>query len=199
MTQKRIVVAITGASGVIYGIHLLKALLAQPIHVFLTLSDAGKKVLAHENGYPGGDFKEFLFKQGVSLHQDAALNLYEPDNLFAPPASGSFRHHGMVIAPCSMKTLGAIAAGIAEGLIHRAADVTLKEKRPLILLTRETPLNLIHLKNMLTAAQAGAAIMPACPGFYGKANTVDELVDGLAARILDHLGIEQMISKEWGI
>ncbi|MBU1162575.1 MAG: UbiX family flavin prenyltransferase, partial [Proteobacteria bacterium] len=153
--NKKIVVAICGASGSIYGIRLLKALLKNPINIYLIISNAGYKVLEHETGYRGESFSSFLKDKGVVIHNNAVLNIYEQDDFFAPPASGSFRNDGMVIVPCSMKTLGAIAAGIADNLIHRAADVNLKEKRLLILLPRETPLNLIHLKNMYMAAKAG--------------------------------------------
>ncbi|HAO22644.1 MAG TPA: aromatic acid decarboxylase, partial [Desulfobacteraceae bacterium] len=104
--KQKLVVAITGASGVIYGIRLLKAILSMPISVYLVISAAGRQVLTHETGYDGADIKEFLHLQGIVFHKDARLNAYSPDDLFAPPASGSFRHDGMVIAPCSMKTLG---------------------------------------------------------------------------------------------
>jgi len=195
--NKKIVVAICGASGVIYGIRILKALLEKPVEVYLSVSNAGWQVLMHETAYKGEDFGEFLRGQDSIFHADARLKYYEPDDLFAPPASGSFLHQGMIIAPCSMKTLGAIASGISDGLIHRAADVCLKEKRPLILLTRETPLNLIHIENMHKAAMAGATIMPPCPSFYTKPETILDMVDATAARVLDQLHIH-MAMKRWG-
>jgi 4-hydroxy-3-polyprenylbenzoate decarboxylase len=196
--QKTFIVAVCGASGAIYGIRLLKALLAEPARVLLTVSSAGFQVLSHETGYGGEDLREFLEREGVTFNPQATLDIYDKDNLFAPPASGSFRHDGMVIAPCSMNTMGAIASGLAGDLIHRAADVALKEKRPLILVTRETPLNPIHLKNMHTLAIAGATIMPACPGFYGAPQTIPELVDTVIARILDHLKIPHCLINRWG-
>jgi len=196
--NKKMVVAICGASGSIYGIRLLKALLKNPINIYLIISNAGYKVLEHEIGYKGESFLSFLKDKGVVIHNDADLNIYDQDDFFAPPASGSFRNDGMVIAPCSMKTLGAIASGIADNLIHRAADVNLKEKRPLILLPRETPLNLIHLKNMYVTAKAGATIMPPSPSFYSNPQNISDLVDTVIARVLDHLKIEHDLVKEWG-
>ncbi|MEA3415540.1 MAG: flavin prenyltransferase UbiX [Thermodesulfobacteriota bacterium] len=196
--NKRIIVAICGASGSIYGIRLLKALLNKPVNIYLIISNVGYKVLEHETGYKGESFSSFLKDKGVVIHNDADLNIYEQDDFFAPPASGSFRNDGMVIAPCSMKTLAAIASGMADNLIHRAADVSLKEKRPLILLPRETPLNIIHIKNMYKAAMSGATIMPPSPSFYSNPKSISDLVDTVIARVLDHLKIEHVLSKEWG-
>jgi 4-hydroxy-3-polyprenylbenzoate decarboxylase len=196
--NKKIIVAICGASGSIYGIRLLKALLNKPVNIYLIISKAGMKVLEHETSYKGESFSSFLKDKGVVIHKDAGLNIYKHDDFFAPPASGSFKNNGMVIAPCSMKTLAAIASGVADNLIHRAADVNLKEKRPLILLPRETPLNIIHLKNMYMAAKAGATIMPPSPSFYSNPKSISDLVDTVIARVLDHLKIEQDIVKEWG-
>jgi len=196
--NKKIVVAICGASGSIYGIRLLKALLKNPIKIYLIISSAGYKVLEHETGYKEKSFSSFLKDKGITFNKKAQLYTYNQDDFFAPPASGSFRNNGMVIAPCSMKTLGAIAAGIADNLIHRAADVNLKEKRPLILLPRETPLNIIHLKNMYVTAKAGATIMPPSPSFYSNPESISDLVDSVIARVLDHLKIEHNLVKEWG-
>ncbi|MDO9567392.1 MAG: flavin prenyltransferase UbiX [Candidatus Desulfaltia sp.] len=196
--NKKIIVAICGASGSIYGIRLLKALLNKPVNIYLIISNAGYKVLDHETGYSGESFSSFLKDKGVVIHNDADLNIYEQDDFFAPPASGSFKNDGMVIAPCSMKTLAAIASGVADNLIHRAADVSLKEKRPLILLPRETPLSIIHLKNMYMAAKAGATIMPPSPSFYSNPKNISDLVDTVIARVLDHLKIEHDIVKQWG-
>ncbi len=196
--NKRIIVAICGASGSIYGIQLLKALLSKPVNIYLIISNAGMEILKYENSYSGKDLTSFLKDKGGVIHKNAVLNIYEQDDFFAPPASGSFRHDGMVIAPCSMKTLAAIASGMADNLIHRAADVSLKEKRPLILLPRETPLSVIHIKNMHKAAMSGATIMPPSPSFYFNPKTISDLVDTVIARVLDHLKIEHDLFREWG-
>ncbi len=198
-TNKQLVVAMCGASGSIYGVRLLKALVEQPVSVYLLLSDAGRIVLQHEMACQGDEMAAFLKQQGVIFHEKAVLNVYDAGDFFAPPASGSFRHDGMVIAPCSMSTLAHIARGIADNLVHRAADVCLKEKRPLIVLPRETPLSLIHLKNMVSAAEAGCTIMPPAPSFYNRPQSLNDLVDTVIARVLDHLQIEQLLQPEWGI
>ncbi len=195
--KKKIVVAVTGASGSIYGLSLLKVLLNSPIDVFFVVSDAGKTVMEYETAYNGGSLKEFVLSQCRSVHKDANIYEAEVSDLSASFASGSFVCDSMVIAPCSMKSLGAIAHGISDGLILRAADVCLKEKRPLILLTRETPLSLIHLKNMCSAAAAGATIMPPCPGFYLNPKTIDDLVNTVVARVLDHLKITHLLADRW--
>ncbi len=182
----------------IYGIRLLKALLEKPVTVYVSVSSAGWQVLKHETDYDDEPFEAFLKAQGVQMDDKAQIHLHSADDLFAPPSSGSFRHDGMIIAPCSMKTLGTIAAGIADDLISRAADVCLKEKRPLVLLTRETPLNLIHLENMKTALLAGATIMPPCPSFYTRPETLLEIVDATVARMLDQIDIDTDLMKRWG-
>ena len=200
--KKKIVVAICGASGSIYGLRLLKALLSLPVSIYLIISKTGFKVLEHETNYKPGtrneDLAHFLKAYGITFHKDANVQIFDETNFFAPPASGSFVHSGMVIAPCSMKTLGAIASGIADNLIHRSADVCLKEKRPLIMLTRETPLSCVHLKNMHTATVSGATIMPPCPGFYFNPKTVEDLVDSIIARVLAHLKFEHNLIRQWG-
>ncbi|MFH1153101.1 MAG: flavin prenyltransferase UbiX [Pseudomonadota bacterium] len=194
------VVAMCGASGAIYGLQLLKALLERPCRVLCVISRAGYQVLEHETGFcrESGSFTDFLKFRGVKFHPDARFDLFGPDDVGAPPASGSFRHSGMVVAPCSMKTLAAIASGMADTLITRAADVALKEKRPLILLPRETPLNLIHLENMVRACRAGATIMPPSPSFYSGASGADGLADTVVARVLDHLGLDHDLVPRWG-
>jgi len=183
--NRKIVVALTGASGSAYGVRLVEALSSEGREVLLVVSRAGETVLELETGLSSRD----LLKPGVVL-------LHE-EEIAASIASGSFRTEGMVIAPCSMKTLTAVATGQAANLIQRAADVTLKEKRRLILVPRETPLNRIHLDNMLKAHDAGALIMPAMPAFYGKPGGIDDLVDSLTGRILDSLGIENNLATRW--
>ncbi|MDZ7667370.1 MAG: flavin prenyltransferase UbiX [Desulfotignum sp.] len=200
MTGSRtFVVAVTGASGVVYGVRLIKALLEQQMTVAAVLSNAGVKVLAHEMGYdPEIGFSRFLKAYGVQAEHLENLSVFSQDQIAAPPASGSFRHDGMVVVPCSMKTLAGAAAGYADNLITRACDVTLKERRPVILVPRETPMNLIHLENMVRLTRAGAVILPASPSFYSFPDTLDTLVDTVVARILDHLGVAQTLMPGWG-
>lgn len=196
MTQK-IIVAITGASGAVYGAVLVSELLQRQIEVHLIVSEYGAKVMAHELGISGPMLPFLQAEYGLVPHEFSVLKEHAPDNLFAPPASGSFRHSGMVIAPCSMKTLAAIAAGLADNLIVRSADVCLKEKRPLILLPRETPLSTIHLENMLKVARAGALLHPPVPAFYHRPETVRDIVNATVGRVLDHLGISHHLAAEW--
>jgi len=196
--KKRIVVAISGASGVIYGTTLIKELLTHPIDVHVIITQAGRKIMAHELNHTG-DVASFIKKDSTwSKHHEARLIKHEEDDFFAPPASGSFRHQGMVVVPCSMKTLSAIAAGHARNLLLRSADVCLKERRTLILVPRETPLSNIHIANMARASGAGAIILPPAPAFYFGPGTVQDMVDFVVGRILDQLGIEHELVKEWG-
>jgi len=178
--KKEIVVGVTGASGAIYARRLLEVL-CRDVKVHIIVSDVAGKIAAHE---------------GVSFE---GLNAtYHPnDKLFASIASGSHRYDGMVVIPCSSKTLAAIANGYTDNLITRAADVCIKEHRKCILVTREMPLSKIHLKNMLAAEEAGATIMPASPGFYHKPKKIDDLVDMVVARVLDHLDIEHNLIQRW--
>lgn len=198
MNQKKFIVALTGASGGIYGLRLISILMDFPADVFVLMSESGRKVLSHETDFSGGSMAAYLEKKGMARHESARILEVDADDFFAPMASGSFRHDGMVIAPCSMNSLAAIACGITDNLIHRAADVCLKEKRPLILMPRETPLSLIHLKNMVRAAEAGALIMPPMPGFYTRPQTIHDIVDAVVARVLDHLGLDHDLSARWG-
>lgn len=197
--KKTFVVALCGASGSLYGLRLLKALLERNTRIYMIISRAGKQVLAHETGYSGQPFDRFLTDRGVRISDNSELISIDEQDFFSPPASGSFRHDGMVICPCTMGTLASVACGTAGNLIHRAADVCLKEKRPLILVPRETPLNMIHMENMLKAAKAGATILPAMPSFYGRPVSIDELADTVVARILDHLDVAHDLVKPWGL
>ncbi len=194
-----IVVAISGASGAIYSVRLIKALIEVNTSLIVILSDAGIKVLAHEMGYdPRKPFVDFLKSYKIRLHPDTQIEVFLQDEIASAPASGSFIHSGMVVAPCSMKTLAAIAAGYADNLITRSADVCLKEERPLILLPRETPYNLIHLENMVRVKKAGAVVLAPNPSFYQSPKTIEDLVDTIVARILDHLKISHDILARWG-
>ena len=196
--KEKFVISICGASGSIYGIRLLKALLSKPFHIFLIISSAGYKVLEHETKFKKfSSFLEFLHSEGVIFHKEAALQILDANDIAGAPASGSFVHSGMAIAPCSMKTLAQISCGIADNLITRAADVALKEKRRLVLLPRETPFSLIHLNNMTKVLKAGATIIPPSPSFYSQPKTIEELVDTVVARVLDHLGVDNNLVKRW--
>jgi len=186
-TIRRILLAVTGASGVPYAETLARTLAAAPdIEPHIIISNAARTVMAVESD--------------TDPHALAALAhaAYADDDMAAPPASGSWVHHGMIICPCSMASLAAIASGLGTTLVHRAADVTLKEARPLVLVPRETPLSTVHLENMLRARRAGAHIVPACPGFYHRPACVQDLVDHLAARVLDLLAVHHDLSRRWG-
>jgi len=175
---KRFVLAITGASGIIYAKRLFDYLCTRAeIHV--VLSERGAELLHLELGLKPAYFS----RDNAQVHKNSKIN--------TSLASGSFRTDGMVIVPASMGTLGRIAAGVSSNLVERAADVTLKEKRKLIVVPRETPFSTIHLENLLRLDRAGALVMPASPGFYSHPESVDDLVDFMVARILDHLDIEQ--------
>ena len=186
-SKKRLVVALTGASGMPYALRMLETLgRTAAIETHCILSNAAKKVLALESDTTAETVAQLCH------------HVYPEEQIEAGPASGSWRHAGMIVCPCSMASLAAIANGLGTNLVHRAADVTLKEGRPLILVVRETPFNRVHLRNMLAASEAGAVVMPACPGFYHKPRTIDDLVDQLVARVLDQLGVEHELGKRWG-
>ena len=182
----RYVVAVTGASGMIYARELCRYFAARPdLELHAVISSAGEQVLSLELGLTSGD-----------LAPDAVW--HKVDDFTSALASGSFRARAMVVIPCTMGSMGAIAQGVGRNLIHRAGEVFLKEKRPLILVVRETPLSLIHLENLTRAAAAGATIFPACPGFYHRPQTLEELARQLVGRILDHLGLEHRLGPRWG-
>jgi len=181
----KILVGISGASGSIYGIRLLEELVKADNEVHLIVSEDAKKIIKYETNY---NYEKLKKKAGFS---------YKNSDMFASPASGSFKLDAMVIAPCSMKTLSAIANGYDDTLISRAASCCLKEERKLILVLRETPLDLPGIKNMLSAKQAGATILPAMPAFYHKPKNIDELVDFVVGKIMDQLRIEHSLFKRW--
>jgi len=186
-----VVVGLTGASGAIYGKRLVEALLQMGHHCHLVVSEAGTAVALHEldsdcaswpSTFEGGD----------------RLTLWSPADIFAPFCSGSSGPHGMAVVPCSMGTLGRIASGTSDSLLVRAADVCLKERLPLILAVRETPLNLIHIENMARVTRAGATVLPAAPGFYHRPADIDGLVDHLVGKVLDSLRIPHTLYQRWG-
>ena len=226
--RKTIVVALTGASGMVYAVRLVEVLMAAGCDVRLTISQASRAVLKQEldlnvdldqftpsmlrldQRTTSDDVKLQLIRTlaGISSEGSNVLSVasgeqgtttyHHVDDLTAPIASGSFVTHGMVVCPCSMGTLSAIVHGTSRNLIHRAADVHLKERRPLILVPRETPLSLVQLDNMRSAAAAGAVLLPAMPGFYHGVTGVGDLVDFVVGRICDQLGIENGLIRRWG-
>ena len=183
--MKPLVIAMTGATGAIYGIRLLQVLREKSIEVHLVLSTWAEKTIALETEY------------SVNEVQKLARRCYPLDDLSAPISSGSFPAEGMVVIPCSMKTLAAIVHGMSSNLIIRAADVMLKEKRRLILVPRETPLNLIHLRNLTLAAEAGAILLPPMTAFYFKPETIEDIVDHTVGKVLDLLGVENNLFARW--
>jgi 4-hydroxy-3-polyprenylbenzoate decarboxylase len=196
--NKRITLAWTGASGMQYGLRLLESLLAVDCRVDLLISQAARIVAKQELDLAlPGDSKE-LVAMLAGKFPGGELRVYGEKEWFAPAASGSNPADAMVVCPCTMGSLAAIAHGMADNLIERAADVMLKEKRPLILVARETPFSLIHLRNMTQLAEAGATILPANPGFYHRPETVGQVVDFVVARVLDQLGVPHDLMPRWG-
>ncbi len=181
----QIIVGISGASGVIYGIRLLKVLKSLNVKTHFIITEAGEKVIQLETGLTLNDLTTL------------ATYSYRIDDLASPISSGSFKTDGMVIVPCSMKTLAGIATGFSCNLLLRAADVTLKERRLLVLVPRETPFSIIHLKNMYELAQAGAIILPAIPGFYHNPKSIDDLVNQIVGKILDVFDLKHELYKRW--
>lgn len=182
----KILLCITGASGSIYGIRLLEELKKAGAEVHLIISEGAEKIITYETDYNIKDLTE------------TADFCYENSDLSSGPASGSYEMDAMVILPCSLKTLSAVANGYADNLISRSATCILKEGKKLIIVNRETPLDLIALKNMLSAKQAGAIILPAMPGFYHKPKKIEDLVDFIVGKVLDQLDIENNLFKRWG-
>ncbi|MBI4266286.1 MAG: UbiX family flavin prenyltransferase [Acidobacteria bacterium] len=181
----RLIVGISGATGVIYGIRLLERLREAGVETHLVISRWGGRTLLHETPYSRAQVETL------------AHEVYAPSDMGAAIASGSFQTAGMIVAPCSAKTLAAIAHGYGDSLIHRAADVVLKERRTLLLAVREAPLSAIHLENMLKLARMGAVILPPVPTFYHHPTTIDDIVDHSVARMLDHFGIQVPGAPRW--
>jgi flavin prenyltransferase len=201
--MKPYIVAITGASGSVYGLRLLEVLADQKVPVELVISDTAKIVMKEEMGIndvtqsnPGGWINP---TPGVGLVSEGSLLRYAHGfhDFTAPIASGSYPTEGMVVIPCSMGTLGAIASGLSQNLIHRAADCTIKEGRKLILVPRETPLSAIHLENMLKLARLGVKIVPPMPAFYSGQQKISDLVDFVVGKVLDQMGIQHMLYPRW--
>lgn len=194
MIQKRIAVAITGASGTQYGVRLTQVLLQEGHHVHLMISEAAWQVFYEELGWDTSN-REKILQEWMGWGD---LEYHTMRDFKAPIASGSYPADGMVVVPCSMGTLSSIAHGASRNLLERAADVMLKEGRTLILVPRETPLNQIHLENMLKLAQVGAKIIPAMPGFYHHPQTMEDLIDFVVGKVLDNLGVEHHLFRRWG-
>lgn len=198
--EKSITLAFTGASGAPYGLRLLENLLAAEYRVYLLISSAARVVLATEHGLKLPANPEAA-QQALVRHLACAadkLVVCGKDDWFSPVASGSAAPKKMVVCPCSAGSVAAIAHGMSDNLIERAADVVMKERGQLILVVRETPFSTLHLENMHKLSQLGVTIMPAAPGFYHQPKSIDDLVDFMVARILDHLGIEQALVPRWG-
>jgi 4-hydroxy-3-polyprenylbenzoate decarboxylase len=183
----QIIVGISGASGAVYAIRFLESLKDLNIRTHLVVTAAGERTIELETGLTKNEL--------IAM----ATHHYEVDDLTSAISSGSFPTDGMVVVPCSMKTLAGIASGYSSNLLLRAADVTLKERKPLVLVPRETPMNLVHLENMCRAARAGAIILPAMPGFYHKPKSIDDLVNHLVGKVLDVFHIEHRMYKRWGM
>jgi 4-hydroxy-3-polyprenylbenzoate decarboxylase len=183
--KKRVVVALTGASGVSYGIKLLEILNKMSVETYLIMTPAASITIKAETNFK------------PSYLEKLASRTFRFNDIAAPISSGSFHFDAMVVVPCSMHTLGAIATGTADNLVTRSAEVALKERRTLILVPRETPMTLIHLENMVRASQAGAIILPAMPAFYHKPKNIDDILNHLVGKILDMLGIEHHLFKRW--
>lgn len=191
--KRKVVLGITGASGVIYGLRSLTKLAYIVDEIYVIASKNVPSVMAIELPESSKSIEEFVL---TLKDARAKIRICDPASYFESPASGSFSHSGMLVAPCSMGTLGRIASGVSDDLMCRAADVCLKERRKLVLMARETPLSLIHLRNMVTVTEAGAVVLPAVPSFYHPANTVDELMDTVVNRAIMQLGLEQ-VGREW--
>ena len=203
--DNRITVAITGASGAPYAIRLIECLIRQKQQIYLLVSSAARVVMAteHQVNLSAAPEKmqqqwvELLAKRGVEV-APKQLQVFGKEEWFSPVASGSAAPKRMIICPCSTSTLSSVALGSSNTLIERAADVVLKEQGQLIIVLRETPLSAIHLRHMLQLSELGVTVMPAAPGFYHQPQSIDDLIDFMVARMLDHLGLEQSLMQRWG-
>ena len=193
-------IAISGASGAPYALRLLQALTKGGHSIYLTISGDGLSILNDETGMMlKGSETDIQYALEKHLEaKEGQITYFDEDNMYAPIASGSVKVDAMVVIPCSMKALASIAHGFASNLIERAADVMLKEKRKLIIVPRETPLSVIHLRNMLSLAEAGCQVIPAMPAFYHHPKRVSDMVDFIAGRVLDSMGVENDLSPRWG-
>lgn len=195
---RHFVVAITGASGSVYGLRLISELLRSGGKVSLILTSAGRQVMNHETGLEWSAEIKVQRQQVQEYFASIAVDCLAIDDFWAGAASGSAAADAMIVAPCSMGTLGRIAAGLSGNLLERAADVMLKERRRLLLVPRETPFNNIHLENLLRLSQSGAIILPAMPGFYHGPETIEDLVDFVVGKILDQLDVQHSLFTRWG-
>ena len=195
---RHFVVAITGASGSVYGLRLISELLRSGERVSLILTSAGRQVMNHETGLEWSAEIKLQRQQVQEYFASIAVDCLAINDFWAGAASGSAAVDAMIVAPCSMGTLGRIAAGLSGNLLERAADVMLKERRTLLLVPRETPFNNIHLENLLRLSQSGAVILPAMPGFYHGPQTIEDLVDFVVGKILDQLDVQHSLFTRWG-
>ncbi|MGE0715712.1 MAG: UbiX family flavin prenyltransferase [Alphaproteobacteria bacterium] len=186
MTTRRLIVGISGASGIVYGVRLLEVLRETPVETHLVMSRSAEVTLAYE-----------MARKVADVHALADV-VHRADDLGAAISSGSFRTEGMIVAPCSVRSMSEIATGTTSGLLTRAADVVLKERRRLVLLVRETPLHVGHLRTMTQLAEMGAVVMPPVPAFYARPDSISDLVDHTVGRALDLLGIETGLVRRWG-
>ncbi|HTY05566.1 MAG TPA: flavin prenyltransferase UbiX [Gemmatimonadales bacterium] len=193
MDRHPVTLAITGASGAPYAVRLLQVLATNHVPTWLLISTHGWRLLEEECG-----IKSDRELTGATGGDWSSVTVFDDKDRGALPASGSVKSAGMVICPCSMGTVAAVAHGTSRSLIERSADVALKERRPLILVPRETPLSLVHLRNLTLATEAGALVLPAAPGFYHRPEKVSDLVDFVVQRIVDHLGLEIRVAPRWG-
>ena len=197
--MNQVTVGITGASGAIYALRTVRALMICGFQIDLIVSEFGWMLLRDEGGFEGKkkDLPEFLVRCYGDVVRNGSITMHSSENMAATVASGSVGSNGMVVVPCSMKYVSSIAIGASTNLIERAADVALKEKRPLVLVPRETPFNLVHLRNLTAAAEAGASILPAMPAFYQNPVSFDDLADFIAGRVLSQLGIAHDLYPPW--